>query len=120
VSQSKSAFAASAAMAALFIAREQRFPHVPRISRTYLGEQRSPEGSQSKGRTSIDSTAVVTEPPGSSPPLRRPSAETILTLFNGTLAGVAGVFVGTRSALITITAAAMAVTLAAMVLIFHR
>jgi hypothetical protein len=61
----------------------------------------------------------VPQPPASSPP-QRPGAGTILTLTNGVLAGVASVFVGTRSVLITVIAAAMAAAIAAMVLILHR
>ncbi len=116
----KLASTASAAMTVLFIVWGQRFPHVPRISRTYRGERRSPGGHQSKRQTAVNSILVVTEPPGSSPPPRRPGAETILTLFNGALAGVGGVFVGTHSAVITIIATVMAVALTAMVLVFHR
>ena len=116
MSRLKLASTATAATTALFVLREQWFPHVPRSSRIYLGERSSPEDRQSKGRTSVTSTVVVTEPPGSSPPPRRPSAETILTLFNGALAGVGGVFVGTHSALITVIAVVMALALAAMLL----
>jgi len=68
----------------------------------------------------MDSKVVVPKPPGSSPSPQRPSAGTILTLVNGVLAGVGGVFVGTHSVLITIIAAAAAIALAAMVLACHR
>ena len=61
---------------------------------------------------------VASRLPADPPP--RPGAGTILTLVNGVLAGVASVFVGTHSVLITIVAAVVAVTLAAMVLVFHR
>lgn len=66
------------------------------------------------------SPAVTSEPPVSPPPSQRPGTETILTLVNGVLAGVASVFVGTHSVMITVIAAAVAVALAAMVLILHR
>jgi hypothetical protein len=59
------------------------------------------------------------EPPASTTQ-RRVSAGTILTLVNGVLAGVGGVYVGTRSVLITVTAAVVAIALAAMVLIAQR
>jgi hypothetical protein len=62
----------------------------------------------------------VPQPPASSLSPHRPGAGTILTLANGVLAGVAGVFVGTRSVLVTVIAAAVAVALAAMVLIAQR
>jgi uncharacterized membrane-anchored protein YitT (DUF2179 family) len=59
---------------------------------------------------------VVAQPPVGSDPPPRPGAGTILTLVNGALAGVASVFVGTRSVLITVLAAVVAIILAAMVL----
>jgi uncharacterized membrane-anchored protein YitT (DUF2179 family) len=64
--------------------------------------------------------AVVSQPPAGSDPPPRPSAGTILTLVNGVLAGVGGVFVGTHSVLITIIAAVVATVLAAMVLTIRR
>jgi hypothetical protein len=42
-----------------------------------------------------------------------------LTLVNGVLAGVASVYVGTRSVLITVTAGVIAIVLAAMVRFSH-
>jgi hypothetical protein len=60
------------------------------------------------------------QPPASSSPPKQPSAGTILTLVNGVLAGVASVYVGTHSLVITVIAAVMAITLAAMVLAFRR
>ncbi len=51
---------------------------------------------------------------------RRPSAGTLLTLVNGVLAGVGGVYVSTHSVLITILAVLVAIVLAAMVLIFYK
>ena len=51
---------------------------------------------------------------------RRPSAGTLLTLVNGVLAGVGGVYVSTRSVLITIIAVLVAIVLAAMVRIFYK
>lgn len=53
-------------------------------------------------------------------PRRRPGAGSLLTLVNGVLAGVGGVYVGTHSALITVIAAGTAIILAAMTLIWHR
>ena len=44
----------------------------------------------------------------------------MLTLVNGVLAGVGGVYVGTHSVLITVIAAAVAITLTAMVLVCQR
>lgn len=63
---------------------------------------------------------VPAAPASSQPPRRRPSAGAILTLVNGALAGVASVYVGTHSVLITIIAAAVAVVLAVLVLAFQR
>lgn len=51
---------------------------------------------------------------------RRPSAEALLTLISGVLAGITGVYVATHSVLITVIAAAMALVVVAMVLIFRR
>jgi hypothetical protein len=44
----------------------------------------------------------------------------VLTRVNGVLAGLASVYIGTRSVTITILAVAMAVILAVLVLIFRR
>ena len=63
---------------------------------------------------------MVPGPPGSPPSSRRPRGGTILTLVNGVLAGVGGVFVGTHSVLVTVIATVAAVVLAAMVLIAQR
>jgi hypothetical protein len=52
------------------------------------------------------------------PPRRRPGSGALLTLVNGVLAGVGGVYAGTHSVMITVIAAVAAMTLAAMVLIF--
>src|ERR1700674_5781646 len=52
-----------------------------------------------------ESALMVPGPPGSPPSPRRPGGETILTLVNGILAGVGGVFVGTHSVLVTVIAA---------------
>jgi hypothetical protein len=71
----------------------------------------------------VDNTvsALSAAAPASSPALRRrPSAGTLLTLVNGVLAGVGGVYVGTRSVLITVIASVMAVVLAVLVLVFQR
>lgn len=67
----------------------------------------------------MDNAVASQSPTGSNPP-PRPSAGTILTLVNGALAGVGGVFVGTHSVVITIIAAIVAIALAAMVLAPRR
>jgi hypothetical protein len=54
------------------------------------------------------------------PPRRRLGAGALLTLVNGVLAGFGSVYVGTHSILITVIAAAMAVVLSAVVLVFQR
>ena len=51
---------------------------------------------------------------------RRPSAGTLLTIVNGVLAGVGGVYVSTHSVLITIIAVLVAIALTVMVLIFYK
>jgi heme/copper-type cytochrome/quinol oxidase subunit 3 len=73
-----------------------------------------------EGMASVNNTAAVPPAGAPSPPPRRPGAETVLTLVNGVLAGVASVYIGTRSLAITILAVAMAVILAVLVLIFRR
>lgn len=67
----------------------------------------------------MGNTVPVASPAHSSPP-RRPGAGALLTLVNGVLAGVGGVYVGTRSVLITVIAAAVAIVLAVLVLAFQR
>ena len=64
--------------------------------------------------------APAAAPASSSPPRRRQGSGALLTLVNCVLAGVGGVYVSTHSVLITVIAAAMAITLAVMVLIFQR
>jgi hypothetical protein len=66
-----------------------------------------------------DKAVPVHEDPGTStvPPRRRASTGTILTLVNGVLAGVGGVYIRTHSVLITVIAAAASIVLAALVLI---
>ena len=54
------------------------------------------------------------------PPHRRPGAGALLTLVNGVLAGIGGVYVSTQSIMITIIASVVAMVLAAMVLTFYR
>lgn len=61
-----------------------------------------------------------TAPASSPPPRRRPGAGAVLTLVNGALAGVGGVYAGTHSVLVTVIAAAVAVVLAGLVLAFQR
>jgi len=65
----------------------------------------------------IQQAASSDRPPGSP---RRPSPGTVLTLVNGVLAGVGGVYVSAHSVLITVIAGIMAIAVAAMVLIFPR
>jgi hypothetical protein len=54
------------------------------------------------------------------PPRRRPGADAVLTLANGVLAGVGGVYATTHSTLITIIATVAAIALAAMILITRK
>lgn len=70
----------------------------------------------------MDNVIPARVPPVSSPqpPRRRPGAGALLTLVNGVLAGVGGVYVSTHSVMITVIAAAVAIVLAAMVLICQR
>jgi hypothetical protein len=70
----------------------------------------------------VGASAAVSEPPASPSPPRRPGIGpgSLLTLVNGVLAGVGGVFVGTHSVLVTIIAASVAVLLAVLVLVFRR
>lgn len=67
----------------------------------------------------VPTPAQPTEPP--SPPQRRhPGAGTLLTLVNGVLAGVGGVYVSTRSVMITIIAVLVAIALTVLVLVFDK
>jgi hypothetical protein len=63
-------------------------------------------------------SAQPTEPPH--PQRRHLGAGTLLTLVNGVLAGVGGVYVSTHSVLITVIAVLVVVTLTLIVLIFDR
>ena len=65
----------------------------------------------------VPTPAQPTEPP---PPRRRPGAGTLLTLVNGVLAGVGGVYVSTHSVLITIIAVLVALALTVIVLVFDK
>ena len=68
----------------------------------------------------MDHVAPAPAPSVESPqPPRRPGGGTLLSLINGVLAGVGGVYVSTHSAMITVIAAAVAVVLAAMALLFQ-
>ena len=59
--------------------------------------------------------------PGRVPsPRRRPGSGAVLTLTNGVLAGVGGVYVSTHSVLITVIAAAAAIVLAMMLILSRR
>jgi hypothetical protein len=51
---------------------------------------------------------------------QRASVGTLLTLINGVLAGVVGVYVSAHSVLVTVVAGIMAIAVAAMVLIFPK
>jgi hypothetical protein len=70
----------------------------------------------------VDNVIPARVPPAGSPqpPRRRPGAGALLTLVNGVLAGVGGVYISTHSVMITVIAAAVAIALAAMVLICQR
>ena len=66
----------------------------------------------------VPTPAQPTEPP---PPQRRhPGAGTLLTLVNGVLAGVGGVYVSTHSVLITIIAVIVVIALTIIVLVFDK
>lgn len=54
------------------------------------------------------------------PPRRQPGAGAVLTLVNGALAGVGGVYVSTHSVLITVIAAVVAIVLAMMLALSRR
>lgn len=58
--------------------------------------------------------------PVSPPPRQRPGAGMLLTLVNGVLADVGGVYASTRSVPVTVIAAVMAVVVVALVLVFHQ
>ena len=64
--------------------------------------------------------AASVAPASSPPPQRRPGSGAVLTLVNGALAGVGGVYAGTHSVLITVIAAAVAVVLTVLMLAFQR
>jgi hypothetical protein len=83
--------------------------------RTETGEGNSSTRPEAKNDSVLPAAAAPSSTPPRSP---GPGTETILTLVTGVLAAVASVYIGTHSALITIIAAAAALTLAAMVL--HR
>jgi hypothetical protein len=63
---------------------------------------------------------TAAQPPALPPTLATPGTEAILTLVGGVLAGVASVFVGTSSVIVTLIATIAAVLLAAMVLAPRR
>jgi hypothetical protein len=69
----------------------------------------------------VDDIVPVPAPAGSpQPPRRRLSVGTVLTLVNGVLAGIGGVYATTHSITITVIASVVAIALAAMVLISQR
>src|SRR6266568_4921601 len=89
--------------------------------RTYPSAGHQPR-SQRRG-SPVDNAvpeASAAPPASSPPPPRRPGAGMLLTLVNGVLAGVASVYVGSHSVLITVIAGITAVLLAAMTLMFPR
>lgn len=59
-------------------------------------------------------------PAGKPPSQQRTGAGTLLTVVNGVLAGVGGIYVSTHSVLITVIAMVTAAALAVMVLIFQQ
>lgn len=70
----------------------------------------------------MDNVVPATVPPVGppEPPRRRPGSGALLTLVNGVLAGVGGVYVSTHSVMITVIAVLAATVLAASVLVFRR
>jgi hypothetical protein len=68
----------------------------------------------------VDNAVPAAPAASSQPPRQRPGAGALLTLVNGVLAGVGGVYVSTHSVLITVIAAAMAIVLAVIVLVLPR
>jgi hypothetical protein len=89
-----------------------------------IGRAAPPWRHRPEGITSVDNAVPVSAPPASpetpaspTPPRQRPGAGTILTLVNGVLAGVGGVYVSTHSVLITVIATVVAIVLTVMVLI---
>jgi hypothetical protein len=95
--------------------------HGSRRPRTCGHERRRPGASPEGISVNNAVPAAPAAPPASSPPpRRRPGAGALLTLVNGVLAGVASVYVGTRSILVTLIAAAVAIVLAVLVLAFQR
>jgi hypothetical protein len=64
---------------------------------------------------------AATPPPNlPSPRHRRPDPDALLTLVNGVLAGVGGVYATTHSVMVTVIAGVTAAVLTLMVLIFQR
>lgn len=70
--------------------------------------------------TEVNGPVPAVSGDSSTPPRRRPGAGAVLTLVNGVLAGVCGVYVSTHSVLITVIAATAAIVLAMMLLIPRR
>ena len=68
----------------------------------------------------VEKTVPAMPAASSSRPPQRPSADALLTLVTGVLAGVGSVYVGTRSVLITVIAAVAAIVLVVLVLAFQR
>lgn len=74
------------------------------------------EGIATRGKRPSGSGATCQRPP----PSPRHGSEGVLALVNGVLAGVGGLYISTRSALITVVAALAAIVLTAIVLLLRR
>jgi hypothetical protein len=74
-----------------------------------------------KGSPSVSHVVPAPAPSVNSPrpPRRRPGGEAWPAIVNGVLTGVGGVYVSTHSVMITLIAAAAAMVLAAMALIYQ-
>jgi hypothetical protein len=74
-----------------------------------------------KGSPPVENFLPATAPSASAPPPSpRHGSGGILALLNGVLAGIGGVYVSTRSELITVVAVLAAIVLAAIVLLVRR
>jgi hypothetical protein len=74
-----------------------------------------------KGSPPVEDVLPASVPPASAPPSSpRHGSGGILALVDGGLAGVGGVYISTRSALITVVAALTAIMLTAIVLLLRR
>jgi ABC-type Mn2+/Zn2+ transport system permease subunit len=75
-----------------------------------------------KGSPPVEENVLpVPAPPAGAPPSsRRHDSGSILALVNGVLTGVGGVYISTRSGLITVVAALTAIALTAIVIRLRR